>query len=129
MATNPQQPKERDGVLSALNVFIEALNIAKEISSITPAKAVFGSVAVVLMMVRVCFFPLYATTSSWLTFDQESMVNQRDYVELALSCADICGALDRGTKGKGMGNLNQTVREAINRLTTCVEPGVHSSDS
>lgn len=36
-----------------LNVAIEAINLAKEISSITPAKAVFGSVGVLLTMIRV----------------------------------------------------------------------------
>ena len=33
-----------------LNIAIEALNLAKEVSSITPAKAVFGSASVVLMI-------------------------------------------------------------------------------
>ena len=37
----------------ALNAAIEAMNLAKELSSITPAKAVFGSVSVVLTMIRV----------------------------------------------------------------------------
>ena len=47
--------KSRDGVLTSLNVAIEAMNLAKEISSMTPAKAVFGSVSVVLAMIRVSF--------------------------------------------------------------------------
>ena len=47
--------KERDGVLSSLDVAIEAINLAKEVSSITPAKAVFGSVSALLTMMRVCF--------------------------------------------------------------------------
>ena len=53
---NSQRPKERDGVLSTLNVAIETLNLAKEICSITPAKAAFGSVSVLLIMIRVCCF-------------------------------------------------------------------------
>jgi len=53
MATTSQRPERREGVISPLNVAIEAMNLAKEISSITPAKAVFGSVSVVLTMVRV----------------------------------------------------------------------------
>jgi len=56
MDANPQRPKERDGTLSSLNVTIETLNLAKEISGIEPAKAVFGSVSVLLTMVRVRFF-------------------------------------------------------------------------
>ena len=55
MAENSQRPKGRDGVLSSLNVAIEGLNLAKEVSSATPAKAVFGSVAILLTMIRVSF--------------------------------------------------------------------------
>ena len=61
MDENSQRPKGRDGVLSSLNVTIEALNLAKEVSGITPAKAVFGSVSVLLTMIRV--FCSYFTTS------------------------------------------------------------------
>ena len=55
MADNSQRPKGRDGVLSSLNVAIEGLNLAKEVSSATPAKAVFGSVVILLTMIRVSF--------------------------------------------------------------------------
>ena len=53
METESQQPKEREGVISVLNGFIEVFNLAKEVSSNTPAKAVFGSVNVLLAMIRV----------------------------------------------------------------------------
>ena len=52
---DPEAQRRRDGALSSLNVAIEAINLAKEISSIAPAKAVFGSVSVVLTMIRVGF--------------------------------------------------------------------------
>jgi len=58
MAAKPQRPKGRDGTLSSLNIAIEAMNLAKEVSSITPAKVVFGSVSILLTMVRVRF-PLF----------------------------------------------------------------------
>ena len=45
--------KRRDDALSLLNVAIEVMNLAKEVSSITPAKAVFGSVSALLTMIRV----------------------------------------------------------------------------
>ena len=47
----------RESVISTLNVTIEAMNLAKEISSVTPAKAVFGSVSVLLTMIKVRFLP------------------------------------------------------------------------
>ena len=50
--------RRRDVTLSSLNAAIEAINLAKEIASITPAKAVFGSVSVVLAMIRVSFLPV-----------------------------------------------------------------------
>ena len=53
MDTKSEQLKGWDSALSSLNLAIEALNLAKEISSITPAKAVFGSVSVLLAMIRV----------------------------------------------------------------------------
>jgi len=59
MKAESQRPKEREGVISALNAAIEALNLAKEFSSITPAKAVFGSVSVILVMIRVSFLLVF----------------------------------------------------------------------
>ena len=51
------EQKRRDVILSSLNAAIETLNLAKEISSITPAKAVFGSVSVILTTIKVGFLP------------------------------------------------------------------------
>ena len=59
MKANSQQPKERNGVVSALNGGIEALNLAKEVSSITPAKAIFGSASILLAMIRVRLLPVF----------------------------------------------------------------------
>ena len=56
MADNSQQPEGNgDTVLSSLNMAIDGLNLAKEVLSATPAKAAFGSVAVLLAMIRVRF--------------------------------------------------------------------------
>ena len=55
MDKRSKQQERRDGALSLLNAAIEAVNLAKEVSSITPAKAVFGSVGIVLTMIRVPF--------------------------------------------------------------------------
>ena len=57
MATPKSQQLKgrRDGALSTLNVTIEVLNLAKEMSSITPAKAVFGTVSALLTMIKVRF--------------------------------------------------------------------------
>jgi len=46
------------------------------------------------------------------------MVNQMDYVELGLTCADVCTALGRGLDGKSLNDLNNSVCEAIKQLTT-----------
>ena len=46
------------------------------------------------------------------------MTNQADYVELGLACADVCTILDRGLSGKRLKDLNDSVCEAINQLTT-----------
>ena len=55
MDPNPQRQNIQDNTLSLLNVAIEAMNLAKEVSSATPAKAVFGTVSALLTMIRVRF--------------------------------------------------------------------------
>jgi len=55
MEAKSQQPKGRESKISTLNAAIEALNLAKEVSGVMPAKAVFGSVSVILTMIRVSF--------------------------------------------------------------------------
>ena len=54
-----QRPKGRKGAISALNVAIEALNRAKDAPSVTPVKAVFGSVSVILALIRVSFLLVF----------------------------------------------------------------------
>ena len=53
MTDKSQRPKGRDGVLSTLNVAIDGLNLAKEVARVTPAKAAFGVVVILLTMIRV----------------------------------------------------------------------------
>ena len=53
MDTKSQRQKGRDSALSSLDLAIEFLNLAKEVSSITPVKAVFGTVSALLAMIRV----------------------------------------------------------------------------
>ena len=57
MSPQSQQPKRQENALSLLNAAIEVINLAKEVSSPTPAKAVFGSVSILLKMIRVHFLP------------------------------------------------------------------------
>jgi len=45
------------------------------------------------------------------------MMNEEDYVDLGLTCANVCTALDRGLSGKQLNELNTSVGEAIEQLT------------
>ena len=45
------------------------------------------------------------------------MNNKQDCVELGLSCADVCKALDRGLKGRRLDDLSQSVLDGIEQLT------------
>ena len=53
MDANSQQKKRQEGIISSLNAAIEAMNLAKGVATVTPAKAVFGSVSILLTMIRV----------------------------------------------------------------------------
>ena len=55
------------------------------------------------------------------------MVNDTDYIELGLACADVCKALDRGMRGRRVDELSQSVFEAIGQLTTWAGPAMHTA--
>jgi hypothetical protein len=46
------------------------------------------------------------------------MAHERDYVELGLSCADVCQALERGLNGTQTDELTKSALEVIEKLTT-----------
>ena len=46
------------------------------------------------------------------------MANEQDYVDLGISCADICKALERGMGKKKLDDVSESVCDAINQLTT-----------
>ena len=52
------------------------------------------------------------------TCRQDSVANELDYVELGLSCADICRSLDRGMNGRRLDEFSQSMRDAFNQLMT-----------
>ena len=53
MASAPQRPKGRDGVLSTLDAVILTLNLAKDTCGVPPAQVALGSVSALLTMIRV----------------------------------------------------------------------------
>ena len=49
---------------------------------------------------------------------QDTMVNREDYVELGLTCANVCTALDRRLNGKRLNDLDNSLRGVIEQLAT-----------
>ena len=117
MATGSKKPKGRDNTLSALTMAIEGLTLVKEVSTITPAKAAFCSVGIILTTIKVRFLVSCSATSPRFTFSQEFMINEDDYVSLGMYFNDICQILNRGTNGKRLEDLNESAREAVKQLT------------
>lgn len=54
-----QKPNGRDGPPPTLDSAIGDLNLAKETTDVTPAKAVFDSANVLLTLIRVGFHPTH----------------------------------------------------------------------
>ena len=115
MQATSQRPKGRDDVLSTLRATIKALDLAREICSVTPAKATFGSAVALLTMIRVRSSYPSAVVPPF-TFLQGSMTDKQDCVDIGLSCADVCKSLDWGLKGKRADELSQSLLEAIQQL-------------
>ena len=63
------------------------------------------------------------TIGSRLTAGQDSTltVNELDFVELGLFCADVCRVLDQGTNGRGRDEFNRSVHGAMDLLRMWVE--------
>jgi hypothetical protein len=53
--SSPQPPKGHDAVATTLDVFIQAVNLAKDTCGIPPAQIAFGAASVLLTMIRVRF--------------------------------------------------------------------------
>ena len=62
MVDNSKRSNKQDGALSSLNAAIDALNLAKGTTDITPAKAAFGSASVLLTTIRVGFLPVHSVS-------------------------------------------------------------------
>ena len=45
------------------------------------------------------------------------MANEKEYVDIGSTCANVCKVLDRGLNGKRSDELSQAVLEAIQELT------------
>jgi hypothetical protein len=58
MSSTSQRPDGRDIILPTLDVFIQALDIAKDACGIPPAQIALVSASTLLTMIRVRFFPL-----------------------------------------------------------------------
>ena len=58
MDAKSHQSKRRDATISSLNAAIEGVNLAKDSLGMTPAKAAFGSVGVILTTIRVGILPV-----------------------------------------------------------------------
>ena len=50
-----RQKRREDDAISSLNTAIDAINLAKEALSMTPATVAFGSASILLTMIRVRF--------------------------------------------------------------------------
>ena len=124
MSSTFQRQKGFDGVLSTLDADIQVLGHAKDTCGIPPAQGAFDSTGALLTTIRVrslplCCFELYAHG-----FLQDPMFNKQDYVDLGKLCAGVCKALDRGSKGRRLDELSPSVLDAIELLTTWVEPAM-----
>ena len=117
MDSRSWQQRRRDTALSSLNLAIETTNIANGTLCMTPANAALGSVTVILTMIRVGFLLVSGRLFANI-YVQDSMINEEDYVDLGLACAEVCKVLDRGMNGRRVDELSQPVFEAIGQLTT-----------
>ena len=117
MATKTQRPQGQNDILSSLNMAIDALDLAKEATTVVSAKAAFTSASVLLTVIRVGLLPVHVGRFLATKYVQDSMVSKADYVELGLACVNVCEALNRRMSIKRTDQVNQSILEAIEKLT------------
>lgn len=113
-APQPQSSSNHDNLISTFTLAIDGFNLAKDILSGTPAKAVVGSVGIILARIRVRFGPLQSFTST-LRHKQDSLQNE-DFLRIGTKCAYICSELGKSAGGKNPSSFSQPISEAIDRL-------------
>ena len=117
MASEPQQSKRRNAVASVLDMFIQTLNDSKGSRGVPPAQAALESTCTLLTTMKM-------GSTSFLSGELVAHSTQRttgkrdDFVDLGLSCADVCEALDRALDGKRSDDLSEPACKAIEKLTT-----------
>ena len=120
MASSSKWQDFRDRVRSKLGRAIQDVTLARDTCSISPAEVAFCSVSDLLAMIGVRSLSLCGGELRLMFIQDSPVVNKRDYVDLVLSCADACKILDRGLDGRQLGELSQSVLEAVDQLTTWV---------
>ena len=115
MFSSSDKSKQRDVTLSALDGIIQVLSVVKDGCGVPSARIALGSACVLLTTIKVRP-PSSLTRSSRFTFSQDTMSNKDDYVDLGLSCAEVCKVLEQGLKGVKPEDLNETVAGAIDWL-------------
>jgi len=74
MATSSQQQERRNNPLSSLNMTVEFLNLAEEVSDVPPVKTVLGSAGAILVTIRVWSLLVYLgefQTHTYVGLDDE----------------------------------------------------------
>lgn len=56
------------------------------------------------------------------------MINESDYVDLGLACADVCQTLERGMEGSPADALSPLAFQAVTHLTKWVQPVIDIVD-
>ena len=116
METKLKQLRGPDSVLLSINAAINTLDLARNTTGVESVKDAFGSAGLLLTTIRVRF---PSSGPCWAVADrctQDSVIEEKDCVELGLTCSEVCQALDRGINGRRQEQLSQPVIEAIERL-------------
>ena len=117
MASTSQRKRGRDDGRSTLDADIQDLNRAMGTCSISQAQGAFDSAGALLIAIRVRS-PYSAVICFEFTSMQDSTANEQDLLDLGRYCVDVCKALERGLEGRQQDELNPSMLEAIEQLTT-----------
>ena len=117
----PPDVRARSVTIAALNADVNILTAAQESLEVDPVNAMFETVIAVLVLVRVCAFPLIPFLRSPPPHLQNEMVDDDALVELVQCCARACLVLKTVTEGEDVDKLSEPVQKAIESLEKYVD--------
>ena len=106
----------------AMRSFDDRINILnKSAAEVSATQRVYKTSNAILVLVRVSVLVLPPPADSHRWPNQHKLIDNKDSVQLSEYCFNMCETVKTAIRGKGIGDLSESVRTALKELERCVD--------